>query len=496
MSTDDLLDELYRIAAEVNQLFTFNAADFLRALDALGDSISELFSALSTADLGDTANFDEWAAEWKTRANYLGSAAEQADLVRIDIDKAWDGLASNNACSTLRRYDSRLSDAQENATTRSTCFVTLSEDISAAEKTLDEAQDLLHGVANSGLVMPWQLPGLIQDVLSAISLAQKACEAADTAYETWRTSIQAIDDSEAFPALGPGLGAIDSMNMHSGTPYEVFVLTGDGSDRARDAYEAMSDADKIRYDALIAAASSEEHRAWLTAALAAGHPIATLESFGSQIGQFDDSALRERMDPTKTTLQQQSGSTCGSASLIYARMLRDPAFALWILSGYDSETGTQDNRDPHERFAEAELEVKARTNSGTHIPGVTPFPWPHDAGTSPLGAGRELTDIVGSDAGVDLVFGNNPENLGNTFDSIRQSVDAGNPVTLYVGDDTAPTHIVLVTGATPTTLTIYEPGAGTNVTVSREDVMANNLGLGPSVTNGDLDRLWLTVGAG
>ena len=100
MSTDDLLDELYRIAAEVNQLFTFNAADFLRALDALGDSISELFSALSTADLGDTANFDEWAAEWKTRANYLGSAAEQADLVRIDIDKAWDGLASNNACST------------------------------------------------------------------------------------------------------------------------------------------------------------------------------------------------------------------------------------------------------------------------------------------------------------------------------------------------------------------------------------------------------------
>ena len=97
---------------------------------------------------------------------------------------------------------------------------------------------------------------------------------------------------------------------------------------------------------------------------------------------------------------------------------------------------------------------------------------------------------------MDLVFGNNPENLGNTFDSIRQSVDAGNPVTLYVGDDTAPTHIVLVTGATPTTLTIYEPGAGTNVTVSREDVMANNLGLGPSVTNGDLDRLWLTVGAG
>ena len=60
---------------------------------------------------------------------------------------------------------------------------------------------------------------------------------------------------------------------------------------------------------------------------------------------------------------QQSPVTCGSAALTVARMLVDPVFARWIVTGRNRAGGTVDGRTEQARFADYERVVMGRTNA-------------------------------------------------------------------------------------------------------------------------------------
>ena len=162
-----------------------------------------------------------------------------------------------------------------------------------------------------------------------------------------------------------------------------------------------------------------------------------------------------------------------------SRMLNDPAYALWMETGYDPETGLTDTRTPEQRFADESLAMHDRTNSVTDRDGDLQFPWPEAAGTQPWAVANEMSSgggsgVPGTDYEVQTVA---PSDRGDTYDHIASSVEDGHTVPLYVGDSTRPGHVVLVTGSDSDSLTIYDPASGQEQTISRDDFTSGDLGV-------------------
>src|SRR5699024_10816327 len=143
--------------------------------------------------------------------------------------------------------------------------------------------------------------------------------------------------------------------------------------RAASAYDDLSPAEQAEVDAILTAAPSTAHQAWILAALAGRARTAGLDAFAPRIHRLPPrpppgcrpSDLARALDPGTHELVQETSTTCGSAALTYARMFHDPVYALSILDGYDATTGTTDHGSITDRFGAAEQQVMARTNSTT-----------------------------------------------------------------------------------------------------------------------------------
>ena len=144
---------------------------------------------------------------------------------------------------------------------------------------------------------------------------------------------------------------------------------------------------------------------------------------------------------------QQSPVTCGSASLTVARMLVDPAFARWIVTGRPRAGGTIDGRTEQARFADYERVVMSRTNAVVGAGGRLQLPWPRALGTPPWGALGELeagAATPGTRYGLRVVRFAGPAALRGTYRHLVRVVGDGRPALLYVGDALTPRHVTLV----------------------------------------------------
>lgn len=147
---------------------------------------------------------------------------------------------------------------------------------------------------------------------------------------------------------------------------------------------------------------------------------------------------------------QQSPVTCGSAALTVARMLTNPDFARWIISGLDPKGGPPDSRTERERFAEHEGAVMNRTNGFRGGPAAVArlrIPWPHALGTPPWGAAAELEDVAASSGAayaMRLVRLSSTVALRDVHRDLVARVRNGLPALLYVGSAWAPRHVTLV----------------------------------------------------
>jgi hypothetical protein len=297
------------------------------------------------------------------------------------------------------------------------------------------------------------------------------------------------------------MSAFELMNVVSAAQGKR-PLVGDVARRAAERYESLGEGAREVVDRLLAAAPSPEHRAWILAALASGASLETLANFAERIDGVDASGLAAILDPTQVKLVQQSDTTCGSASLVVARMLNDPVYALKVLAGHDATTG-QDVPVPElddlprktleadgvaetdaeyalrARFHEAELQAKARTNDTVGTDGERTLPWPDALGTSPWGAAEEMNGVAGGDGyGVKLVDSGSPDDRQQAYDTLERAGRDGRPAPVYVGDGTSPRHVVLVVGAGDGTLQVYEPGSGMTVTVTEDAFVRGDVNLG------------------
>lgn len=189
--------------------------------------------------------------------------------------------------------------------------------------------------------------------------------------------------------------------------------------------------------------------------------------------------------PTQTT-----ATTCGSACLVVARMLADPAFEAWV------ERGDAGGRalpfvaaTAQGRFAAYEAVVKERTVSARGLEGAQ-LPWPGFWGTPPWGAVRELAAISGlsaRDYRVDVIRWKGLEQREKALRALLE-VEPGRPALLYVGSARLPRHVCLVARAQAgTEVVVYEPSAGE---VRRYDPAALATG---TQTLGGWPHVWLVI---
>lgn len=156
------------------------------------------------------------------------------------------------------------------------------------------------------------------------------------------------------------------------------------------------------------------------------------------------------MNPLTLGLRQPDPRSCGAASLVMARLVRDGA--VLTPAGFRDEVLACHRRLTRTRYA-----------------GRWQLPWPRPLGTPPWAVRRELDQLTGVRHSVRLARWSR----GAAFD--RLAATGG---VLYVGSRSLPRHVLLAlheAGEAGEALSCYQPGQGTVVRLSREDFIGSRL---------------------
>ncbi len=157
-------------------------------------------------------------------------------------------------------------------------------------------------------------------------------------------------------------------------------------------------------------------------------------------------------------LVQPDRRTCGSASLVAARLINRPEFAQQLLAG----------PAPQARFQSEALAVHRRTSGLLDARGIPQLPWPRALGTAPWSLVRYLNEVAGVPGtryDARLVM---PHQRARAFDWVRASVMAGQAAPIYVGDRRTPRHVVLaVATESADSIRIYDPAHGRRYPIER-----------------------------
>ena len=161
---------------------------------------------------------------------------------------------------------------------------------------------------------------------------------------------------------------------------------------------------------------------------------------------------------------QQSPKTCGSACLTVARMLVNPEFARWIITGEGPRADAPPGATEQERFAAYERVVMARTNRIFAGGRRLNVPWPRLLGTPPWGAKKELefgASRRGTEYDIHVMRAKSKAGLRAAHARLIELVDDGEPALLYVGNRLLPRHVVLILpGDGDRLLDVYGPATG------------------------------------
>jgi hypothetical protein len=249
------------------------------------------------------------------------------------------------------------------------------------------------------------------------------------------------------------------------------ILTTAQAARVADLRGRLSELDRSKLDGLLAGATSPEERAYLMKAFAAGHSVTEIAAFDQQIRAKTPIWLRAHLslvDPGtsgqttffETVIKQFDGTTCGSTSIVIARAMTDPLYALQLTTGGD----TDDHHETYKQFGERLAAEEQRTHDSTNTI------WPQAIGTAPWGVAGELTDHASSlGTGYDwhLVDDTNPRSVDWALNDAVRSVDDGQPVPVLIGDG-YPRHYVLMVGHEGDDLIFYNP-SGEVTRISEQD---------------------------
>lgn len=456
------------------------------------DAAQTLIDAVSTAVAIATTPPEPDPADIESAANGWGAVETSVDQASVDLGQSqhaltvdiWEGAAGDAARTSISKLGTRVDTVTAAAATVKQVLTTAADAMTAARGRHASAYPVVteHMTITWSDALPWELVSKLRhiagDVIHAVQTLIGSYEDASEALATARRQIVAAIDTIDLPNHLPrGVSPISVINGWDGD--DSGPLRGSVLQRAGDRLDTVSPQDRAEVQRLLAAAPSDDARAWILAAVASGLGMAALGRFAGHLAKMPPKQLKE-LDPTSwrtRSFVQPDQTTCGSSSLVMSRMINDPAYAMYITQGFNPLTGETSTLTPAERFHEESLAMHDRTNSVVDHSGNPQLPWPESLGTTPAGvanqmAGQGGSGIPGSGYGTDLT---DPSNPGADYDHIVTATQNGQTVPLYIGNGTAPRHIVLITASSNDSLTIYDPAEGKMMEVSRADFESGHL---------------------
>lgn len=220
-----------------------------------------------------------------------------------------------------------------------------------------------------------------------------------------------------------------------------------------------------RLDAVLRAASPAAQQ-YLAEAFAAGHTVAEVADFATVITGREPRWLSSRLRPIDpgqpgtvefrgNSISQYDGTTCGSTTVVVARALTDPRYALRL---------TANGRPGSDAESDAAFRRRLRAEQ-QRVHDETDVFWPQFAGTPPWGISERLNH---DPAGLGARYRWTPtiqRAAGSADRVLRHAVlaaDHGYPVPVLIGD-VLPRHYVLLLGGHDGGAVFYEPTAGETV---------------------------------
>jgi hypothetical protein len=233
-----------------------------------------------------------------------------------------------------------------------------------------------------------------------------------------------------------------------------------------------STADRAREEATLVAAGAAE-RPYLLQALAAGHSADDLVRFARLIRGRKPSWLRSHLslvDPDGSrwvsyhfsSVQQTDNTTCGSMTILMARAITDPLYALYLTTGNSTDRADASADQFQARLTAEEHRIHAATNRF----------WPQRLGSTPAGVTTELNrhaDALGTRYESRSVTGGQ-----SALRDAVKAADSAQPVPVLVGD-WIPRHYILLIGREGGDLVFYEPSYATVDRVSVQNFLAGKI---------------------
>ncbi|MEV7396980.1 hypothetical protein [Aeromicrobium sp. NPDC092404] len=473
---DETIEGLRTVLAKLENIDFWPPWD---AAQTIVDAISTAVTVATTPPEPDPDDIERAADAW-------GSIATHVDQAALDLSKShramtpavWLGDAGDAARTSIDELSDRTETIPVAAEAVKRALVVAADAMTGARDRHSSAYSILTENLNISWsdMSPWalvdKLKNIVGDCIEAVEALigsyQDAAEALATAR---RAIVAAIDDIELPAHLPGGVSAISVVNAWDGD--ESGPLRGSVLERADAALDEMSPSERAVVQRLLDSAPSDEAKAWILAGLASGMGVAALTRYAGKVNAMSPQEL-DALDPANAsdgTYKQPDQTTCGSSTLVMSRMLNDPAYAMFITTGYNPETGETSDLSPEKLFAAESQKMHDQTNGLSDHDGDPQVPWPEPIGTSPWGVANQMagdggSGLPGSDYGIDLT---DPSAPGADYDSIVAATQNGETVPLFVGDEKIPQHVVLVTASSDDTLTIYEPADGKTITVTRDE---------------------------
>lgn len=180
-------------------------------------------------------------------------------------------------------------------------------------------------------------------------------------------------------------------------------------------------------------------------------------------------------------LVQPDARSCGAASLVVARALRDEGYARLLVEGVHPATGWSVAGTPEHRFEAETLAMHHRVTGPVDVLGRLQLPWPRAFGTPPWAVAHQLSSPAVRYR-ARLALGGLP------VPEVERATAAGLPVPAYVGNAWSPRHVVLVVGTEDDGgLQVFDPARGRVLSLSGAELGQGDLPFGR------WDRSWFVV---
>lgn len=485
--------------------------------NALLDAIGKLLDV--SAPVGSPSTLDGIAKTYKSQADDAGDVQTRVEAVaRSGLPSVWVGSTGAKAAEVVAAAGRSAEQMEEAFRKASKALYDLSDALTSAQSTdesgrgqLRQARTLLGD--EDGFFDDWVEKDAEEEerkraqkiaVGGADELHAAAVKADDAARTAARVLNKFASEARAGQMRTDEISAADRLVLADigqvGGPLEQNeLLTANDLERSGRYLEKMSPQEQAEFERMLADAGSPQERAYLVKALAAGYSLDEVGEFRDKIHDKDPVWLQEHLSPittgygskvdmgvndqganVNTEFQKfegkewsQDGLTCVPSSVVTARAMVDPVYALELTGG---PTGQENDAEAfRERLTDEQLRLH-EDGDGADKGWFDDTPaGMNDEGKTDI-ANNEISPHTGSEYEARQL--DSADARRDVLPDVEKAVAEGKPVPIGVEghdeDGNWVGHGMMIIGQEGDMLQVYNPW-GRTTWVSEDDFVNGNM---------------------